>query len=141
MRTLLVSLICGLIFGTGLVAAGMSDPAKVIGFLDIFGSWDPSLAFVMAGGIAVTLVGYRWVLSRTAPLCAAVFHLPKNQRLDLPLVLGSALFGLGWGLVGLCPGPAFTLLAMRPSEGSIFIVAMLAGLLLGGPLSKRLQPS
>ena len=108
----LVNLALGLLFGVGLVVSGMSDPAKVLNFLDLFGTWDPSLAFVMGGGVLVAFVGYRIVLGRPRPLLAAGFSLPMRKDIDRPLVLGAAIFGIGWGLGGFCPGPALTALGL-----------------------------
>lgn len=124
----------GLIFGLGLLLSGMSDPAKVLNFLDIAGihsgTWDPSLAFVMAGAIAVTFVGFRWVLSRSRPILGERFHLPIEQELDIRVISGPAIFGLGWGLAGFCPGPALTALGFRSSAAVIFVTAMMVGMLL-----------
>ena len=103
---LLVNAIAGFLFGLGLVIGGMSNPAKVLNFLDLAGSWDPSLAFVMAGALAVTFIGYKLVFRQPRPLLAARFHLPELKQIDRRLVLGAAIFGVGWGLSGFCPGPA-----------------------------------
>lgn len=131
----------GLIFGLGLLISGMSDPAKVLNFLDIAairsGTWDPSLAFVMAGAIAVTFAGFRKVLGRSRPLFAEHFHLPSQQQLDRRIIWGPAIFGLGWGLAGFCPGPAFTALGFASSASVIFVLAMLAGMLLARWLANR----
>lgn len=124
----LVNLGIGLLFGTGLVVGGMADPAKVLNFLDLFGTWDPSLAFVMAGAVAVTFVGFRAVLKRRAPLFDRNFHLPAGRGLDRRLVAGSALFGIGWGLAGFCPGPALTSLGLGSVQSLVFVPAMLAGM-------------
>ena len=104
-RSLLVALFSGLVFGVGLALAGMLNPSKVTGFLDIFGLWDPSLAFVMAGGIAVNAMGYFLFVRGGKPLFASSFKLPETVHIDRSLLMGSALFGVGWGLAGLCPGP------------------------------------
>jgi uncharacterized membrane protein YedE/YeeE len=123
----------GLIFGLGLLISGMSDPAKVLNFLDLAGigsgTWDPSLAFVMAGAIAVTFVGYGWVLRRPQPFFGEKFHLPTRQELDLRIMTGPAIFGLGWGLAGFCPGPALTALGFGSSAAVIFVAAMMVGML------------
>ena len=103
--SLLMNLLLGLLFGVGLVVSGMSDPAKVLNFLDLAGTWDPSLAFVMAGGVLVAFVGYRLVFSRGKPLLDGAFHLPTSTKIDGRLVAGAAIFGIGWGLGGFCPGP------------------------------------
>lgn len=120
--------LAGLIFGVGLIVSGMSNPAKVQNFLDITGSWDPSLIFVMAGAIAVASVGFRLLSRRTAPLFAETFHWPRRQDLDARLIGGAAVFGAGWGLSGYCPGPALTALPLLDSGTMIFVVAMLAGI-------------
>jgi uncharacterized protein len=132
----LVNLGVGLLFGLGLVISGMSDPAKVLGFLDLVriwtGGWDPSLAFVLAGAVGVAAVGYRLVMARERPLLDAMFHLPTARGVDAPLVVGASVFGVGWGLSGLCPGPAFTLLgATNPfldASAVVFVAAMAAGM-------------
>jgi uncharacterized membrane protein YedE/YeeE len=122
------SLAAGLLFGLGLVISGMSDPAKILNFLDIFGSWDPSLAFVMAGAVAVTFLGYRFVLMRKQPLFDVSFHLPTAKDIDPPLIAGAATFGLGWGLSGFCPGPAFTALPLFAQGTLAFVPAMIVGM-------------
>lgn len=118
----------GLLFGLGLVVSGMSDPAKVMNFLDLFGTWDPSLAFVMGGAVAVTFVGYRLVLARPRPLFDATFHVPTTRDIDPTLLAGAAIFGMGWGLAGFCPGPAFTALPLLAPGTLIFVPAMLIGM-------------
>lgn len=118
----------GLLFSTGLIVSGMINPAKVIGFLDLFGNWDPSLAFVMGGAVVVTFVGYRYVLKREQPLFSPSFSVPTNTKIDAPLVIGPTLFGIGWGLVGLCPGPALAALAASPKTIWVFFVAMVVGM-------------
>jgi uncharacterized membrane protein YedE/YeeE len=131
----------GLIFGLGLLISGMSDPAKVLNFLDLAGigsgTWDPSLAFVMAGAIAVTFVGYGSVLRRPQPLFGKKFHLPTSEGLDLRIMTGPAIFGLGWGLAGFCPGPALTALGFGSSAAVIFVAAMMAGMLFARWLANR----
>lgn len=122
-----LSLITGLIFGLGLVIGGMADPAKVQNFLDIAGTFDPSLAFVMGGAVAVTFVGYRLVFRELSPLFAEEFHLPTAKELDARILIGPALFGIGWGLSGFCPGPAITSLPLLAKGTLIFVSAMLAG--------------
>jgi uncharacterized membrane protein YedE/YeeE len=123
-------LCCGLIFGAGLLVSGMVQPAKVLGFLDIFGSWDPSLAVVMAAALAVSLPGFRLANRRARPLLAEQCFWPTKTRIDPPLVLGAALFGIGWGLVGFCPGPALESLATLSPGVIVFVIAMAAGMLL-----------
>lgn len=127
-KRIVVSLAAGLLFGLGLVISGMSDPAKVLNFLDIAGQWDPSLAFVMAGAVTVAFVGYRAVFGRGRPLFDAKFHLPTATKSDPSLIAGSAVFGLGWGLAGFCPGPAFTAIALLAPGTIVFVPAMLAGM-------------
>lgn len=127
----IVNLALGLLFGVGLVVSGMSDPAKVLNFLDLFGTWDPSLAFVMGGAVLVAFVGYRIVLGRPRPLLAAGFSVPKRTDIDRPLVFGAAIFGIGWGLGGLCPGPALTALGLAAPGTLAFLPAMFIGLWLG----------
>jgi uncharacterized protein len=129
---LLVQFLIGLLFGSGLVVAGMSDPAKVLNFLDLAavttGGWDPSLAFVMGAGTLVTYLGYLWVLKRKQPIFDTQFHLPKAKHIDAPILVGPAIFGIGWGLGGFCPGPAFTALGTGSFQAIIFVVAMLVGM-------------
>lgn len=129
----LVQFFIGLIFGIGLIVSGMSDPAKVLNFLDLAaipaGTWDPSLAFVMAGAVAVAFVGFRAVFKRPKPVFAGQFHLPAATQLDSRIVYGPAIFGVGWGLAGFCPGPAFTAIASGSPEALIFVSAMLAGMI------------
>lgn len=134
MSYLLVFLV-GALFGTGLVVSGMIYPQKVIGFLDVTGDWDPSLAFVMGGAVVTHFVGRRLVLGRAAPAFASAFSIPARRDIDLRLVSGAALFGLGWGWIGLCPGPALAGLSIAPREAGFFVAAMIAGMLvwrLGG---------
>ena len=127
LRTLAACL-AGLLFGLGLVVSRMIDPAKVLGFLDLAGDWDPSLAFVMIGAIPVAALGYRATLARRAPLFDSGFHGPTRTQVDRPLVVGAALFGAGWGLVGYCPGPALTALALGMWQTYVFVAAMLIGM-------------
>ena len=128
MTRILSALAAGLLFGFGLVVSAMIDPAKVLGFLDLAGDWDPSLAFVMAGAIPVAALGFRLAARRRTPLLDGAFHGPARAAIDRPLLLGAALFGIGWGLVGYCPGPALTSLAVGRGETLIFVAAMLAGM-------------
>lgn len=121
----------GLVFGLGLVISGMSDPAKVLNFLDLAGTWDPSLALVMGGATMTTFVGYRLVWRRKAPAFESGFDVPTSTRIDLPLIIGAALFGTGWGIGGFCPGPAWTALPLLAPGTLVFLPAMLAGLWLG----------
>ncbi len=116
----------GAIFGVGLAVSGMTNPEKVLGFLDLVDRWDPSLIFVMGGAVVVTLIGYRWVGDST-PILDTTQHLPMNKTIDRQLLLGSALFGLGWGLAGYCPGPALAGLASGSWEPPAFVAAMFVG--------------
>lgn len=133
MRQILAALVAGLLFGTGLVVSGMSRPEKVLGFLDLGaipqGAWDPSLAFVMAGALLVAMPGFALAKSRARPAFDSGFHLPTGTQLDGKLILGAVLFGIGWGLVGYCPGPALTALLLVPQAWP-FIAAMIAGMIL-----------
>jgi uncharacterized membrane protein YedE/YeeE len=126
-RTLSAGLI-GLVFGTGIALSGMANPAKVLNFFDIAGAWDPSLALVMLSALVVTAIGYRFVLKRDKPVVEARFHLPTGRRLDLPLVAGSAIFGVGWGISGFCPGGAIPALGLGEPTAWIFVGTMLAGI-------------
>ncbi|MGY3488532.1 putative membrane protein YedE/YeeE [Bradyrhizobium sp. USDA 4011] len=126
---LLASFVCGLIFGAGLLISGMTDPQKVLGFLDLFGAWDATLAFVMAGAVAVAATGFAIARRRTAPAFSARFHWPDRSDIDAPLVGGAILFGIGWGLAGICPGPALVNLAGLSLPIVVFVVAMLAGMI------------
>lgn len=118
----------GLVFGIGLIIAGMANPAKVLGFLDLAGTWDPSLAFVMGGGIAVGLVAFTFAKRRTSSLLGLPMQMPSARHLDRRLIGGSALFGIGWGLAGICPGPGLVLLGAGATKGLVFVAAMLAGM-------------
>src|SRR5687768_12325018 len=139
--TLLVQFLLGLLFGLGLVVAGMSDPAKVLSFLDLAaipsGGWDPSLALVLAAGVVVTFAGYRLVLRRPRPLLDTQFHLPHRTAIEAPVIVGPAIFGIGWGLVGLRPGPAFTALGAGRPEALLFVPAMLLGMVAARLLALR----
>jgi uncharacterized protein len=134
---LVFSLLAGIIFGAGLTVSDMVNPARVLNFLDVAGHWDPTLMFVMAGGLAVTTLGYRWIFRRSAPLADDKFHLPARQQIDLPLVGGAALFGVGWGLAGICPGPALADLVTLQPKVLLFVVAMLVGMLAASVLRGR----
>jgi uncharacterized membrane protein YedE/YeeE len=127
MLRLAAALLAGLIFGLGLAVSGMVDPAKVLAFLDIAGRWDPSLALVMAGALAVSAVAFRIALRRPAPFLANRFELPRATVVDRNLIAGAALFGVGWGLVGFCPGPAFASLAFGLEKSLVFVLAMIVG--------------
>lgn len=125
---ILASALIGLIFGCGILISGMSNPAKVVNFFDIAGAWDPSLAFVMGGGLLVNLVGYRIAFRRTAPILMPSFSLPAVTRVDAALVGGSAVFGIGWGLSGVCPGGLIPVLAVGGSGPLLFLAGLLAGI-------------
>lgn len=121
----------GLVFGLGLVISGMSNPAKVINFLDLAGTWDPSLAFVMGGASVTAFIGYRLIHRSSAPALGSSFDLPGTSRIDRPLLTGAALFGIGWGIGGFCPGPAWTALPLLSPGALVFIPMMLIGLWIG----------
>ncbi|RDT53400.1 YeeE/YedE family protein [Escherichia coli] len=127
---LFFALLSGLLFGIGLIVSGMANPAKVMGFLDITRVWDPSLAFVMGGAISVGFFAFRIAARRKRPLCGDKMHLPTANHIDKRLVGGALLFGIGWGLAGICPGPGLVLLGAGFRQGVIFVLAMLAGMLL-----------
>ena len=127
----LVSLVAGLLFGLGLIVSEMINPERVIGFLDIFGDWDPRLAFVMIGAVIVNTIGIFILKRRSGPLLDTQFDWPTKTDIDRPLVLGAVLFGVGWGLIGLCPGPAIAGLGTGLLPVVIFVVAMLVGMLAG----------
>ncbi|MBI1890759.1 MAG: YeeE/YedE family protein [Burkholderiales bacterium] len=122
--------ISGLVFGLGLIVAGMANPAKVLGFLDLAGMWDPSLALVMAGAIAVGAGAFAFAKRRSMSLIGLPMQLPTARHIDKRLIIGNALFGTGWGLAGICPGPALVLLGSGATQGIVFVLAMLAGMAL-----------
>ena len=131
-------ILIGALFGGGLALSGMLNPAKVAGFLDLFGVWDPSLAFVMGGGVVANFIGHRIVTRRAAPVFVSDgegFRLPTSRTIDSKLVIGSALFGVGWGLAGLCPGPAISSLFLAPADGVLFVMMLLTGLVVGRMLT------
>lgn len=132
-----VALVCGILFGVGLTVSQMTNPEKVIGFLDIFGQWDPTLVMVMVGGLLVTFFGYRWTFKAEKPVYADDFNVPGNSTIDRPLVIGSVLFGIGWGLSGYCPGPAIANLVINTSEAVYFIGSMLIGFIIAQILNKN----
>ncbi|MDQ0348028.1 DUF6691 family protein [Ancylobacter vacuolatus] len=135
--SILVNLGLGVLFGLGLIVSGMSNPAKVLNFLDLAGTFDPSLAFVMGGAVVVAFIGFRLVLRRDTPLMAPRFQLPTRSDIDARLIVGPALFGIGWGLGGFCPGPAFTALGLAAPGTLAFIPAMLAGMWAARALAER----
>jgi uncharacterized membrane protein YedE/YeeE len=125
---IIISFLAGLIFGIGLIISGMANPAKVLAFLDLAGKWDPSLILVMAGAIGLGFFAFLWAKSRKTTLLGAEMKLPSATKIDLRLVVGAAMFGVGWGLAGFCPGPALVGLGMGLPKAVLFVVAMLAGM-------------
>ncbi|MGM0545034.1 MAG: DUF6691 family protein [Pseudomonadota bacterium] len=132
--TLVASYVAGLLFSLGLAVSGMTDPARVVGFLDVAGNWDPTLMFVLGGAVITTFIGYRFVLKQPTPILAGRFALPSRRDLDTKLLGGAALFGVGWGLSGYCPGPAIASLG----GASIPLLAMLATMVLGWLIARRI---
>lgn len=126
-----------MIFGVGIMISGMANPAKVLNFFDIAGTWDPSLVFVMGGALIVTFLGYRLVLKRPTPLADAKFHLPTKRDIDLPLVAGSATFGVGWGIAGFCPGGALPAIGTGNPSVLIFVAALIVGILVAKWAQRR----
>jgi uncharacterized protein len=126
----LTAFLAGLVFGVGLLVSGMTDPGKVIGFLDVAGAWDPSLAFVMGGAVLVGFFAFRLAGKRAKTFFGGVLHLPHNRDIDKRLVGGSVVFGVGWGLAGFCPGPALVSFGSGQAKAAIFVAAMLAGMLI-----------
>jgi uncharacterized membrane protein YedE/YeeE len=133
--------LAGLVFGIGLILSGMSDPGKVIGFLDLAGSWDPSLAFVMAGAILVGFFAFRFAGKRGRAFFGGALHLPTRRDIDKRLVLGSVVFGIGWGLAGFCPGPALVAFGAGIDQAAIFVAAMLGGMVLYRAADKVFTPA
>ncbi len=127
---IIVSLICGLIMSAGLIISGMVDPKKVRGFLDISGSFDPTLGFVMAGALIITAAGYRWIGRCAKPVLCECFNMPVKNNIDKPLIVGAAIFGTGWGLAGFCPAPAIAGIGLGIDNAFMFVLAMLAGMCL-----------
>lgn len=133
---IVVAYLSGLVFGVGIAVSGMINPAKVLNFFDIAGSWDPSLMFVMGGALAVALPGYHFVLRRPAPATDSRFHLPTKTTIDARLLGGSAVFGVGWGIAGFCPGGALPALGTGRMEVFAFVVALLSGMLIARGIEK-----
>ena len=131
----------GLLFGTGLIISGMTDPGKVIGFLDLFGAWDPSLALVMGGAVIVGIFAFAIARKRTTAFLGGAMHLPSSTEIDWRLVVGGLLFGAGWGLAGFCPGPAIVSLGSGQPKAVVFVAAMLAGMLLFELTQGRSRPA
>jgi uncharacterized protein len=128
--TLLTSFLTGLLFGMGLIVSGMTDPSKIIGFLDLAGAWDPSLAFVMAGAVLVGATGFRLAERRPTSMLGGLRQLPGTRGIDTRLILGSMTFGVGWGLAGFCPGPAVVAFGAGYDKAVVFVIAMLAGMVM-----------
>ena len=133
------SLLAGIIFGAGLTLSDMVNPARISNFLDFAGNWDPTLIFVMAGGLAVTTLGYRFIFRRSSPVVDEKFHLPTQRQIDLPLIGGAALFGVGWGLAGICPGPALADLVTLDPKVLVFVAAMLVGMIAASAWRSRVS--
>lgn len=133
----IVSLIVGLIFGFGLILSGMANPVKVLGFLDLAGEWDPSLAFVMAGAIGVGVISFAIAKKRKETFLGLEMRLPKSSDIDKRLLAGSALFGIGWGIAGFCPGPALVALGTGQLKAIVFVAAMIGGMVIFEMLEKR----
>jgi uncharacterized membrane protein YedE/YeeE len=129
----------GLVFGLGLILAGMTDPGKVLAFLDLFGAWDPSLMFVMGGGIGVAIFAFALARKRTSNFLGGALHLPTRRDIDQRLVVGSLLFGAGWGIAGFCPGPAIVSLAAGQPKAVLFVLAMLVGMAIFEALESRAE--
>ena len=127
MNKILIALISGIIFGLGLSLSQMINPEKVISFLDISGDWDPSLAFVMMGALAVTFISFKWVLNRSEPILESGFHLSKRSEIDKALLGGAAIFGIGWGMSGFCPGPAVASLGLGSIEAVVMVLSIYLG--------------
>src|SRR5262245_12324019 len=140
MPILIASFVCGLIFGSGLMISGMTDPTKVLGFLDLFGAWDATLAFVMAGAVAVSSLGFAFARRRGAPVLTERSAWPPQAGITSQLLIGGGLFGIGWGLVGLCPGPALVNLAGLSSPVVAFVAAMTIGMVARDALQQRRAP-
>lgn len=127
----------GWVFGFGLLLSGMTEPIRVQGFLDIFGHWDPTLVFVLGGAVMVSFVGFQWCKHRRSPVCDTAFHGPTATQIDKRLILGSVIFGIGWGIAGICPGPALVLLGAGVGQIVVFVLAMLAGMWVWQKISQR----
>jgi hypothetical protein len=137
MKQAFIALFCGLLFGLGLAVSGMTNPNKVLGFLDLTGDWDASLLLVLGGAVSVTAICFHFVLRQTKPICNDIFHLPKQTHIDARLIIGSILFGIGWGISGYCPGPGIALLAAPSLETALFLPAMLLGWVLHAVIFHR----
>ena len=129
MKALAAAILSGLVFGLGVTISGMNNPEKVLDFLDVAGNWDPSLALVLAAATGTAGLSFRYILKRRCPIFGTKFHLPLSNDIEFRLVLGAGIFGIGWGIVGLCPGPAFTTLLLGRWEAYVFLAAMIAGMI------------
>ena len=138
MKAVIGALLSGFIFGVGLAVSEMTDPARVVGFLDVAGRWDPTLLFVMGGALALTLPGFALILRRAGPLFAEKFSMPTKKEIDAPLIIGAAIFGVGWGLSGFCPGPVLAALSTFSPSVALFVAAMIAGQWLASGVELRL---
>jgi uncharacterized membrane protein YedE/YeeE len=136
-QTLATAFLAGALFGVGLAVSGMTEPDKVLNFLDLFGQWDPSLALVMGAALAVALPGFRWAQAQPLALCGDALQLPTRREIDAPLLLGALLFGAGWGLAGYCPGPALANIARLNAELIVFLPAMALGSFLAGRMAPK----
>ena len=139
-RAVLIALLSGVLFGAGLAVSGMADPARVRGFLDLLGHWDPTLAFVMGGAVVVMALAWLMKVRTQKPLVADAYVLPLTAAIDARLIAGAATFGIGWGVSGLCPGPAIADLAIAPRSAALFVASMLVGMLLHRIASRRAPP-
>ena len=139
MKHRLIEFLVGLIFGIGLLLSGMSNPSKVLGFLDIFGLWDPSLLLVMGGAVFVGLFGFHVAKTRTKNLLGGPLHIPSSKHIDYPLIIGAIFFGIGWGLAGFCPGPAIISFAQGQEKAMAFVFSMIAGMIVFEIFNRRLQ--
>jgi len=126
---IVIALITGVVFGLGLILSGMTNPENIQNFLDIFGNWDPALMFVMVGAILISAIAFWWIKSKHTPILGESIHLPSNKVIDAKLIIGATLFGIGWGLVGFCPGPAIASMINQPQEAGLFVLAMIVGIL------------
>jgi uncharacterized membrane protein YedE/YeeE len=138
MKTHLIALLSGILFGAGLALSHMIDPNKVLNFLDVTGHWDPSLLFVMIGAVSVAMIAFRFILKRPAPLWSTSFQLPQKKFLDLQLISGAAIFGIGWGMSGYCPGPSVTGLSLFSLESVIMVLAIYLGFFVSHRLLDKL---
>lgn len=137
MKQNLIALVAGLLFGLGLSISQMVDPARVLGFLDVAGTWDPTLLFVLGGAVGVTVISFRFILRQPTPFFASKFSLPTKTDIDRPLIVGSALFGIGWGIAGYCPGPGITALVLGAWNPLLFVISLIVGSLVYNQLFDR----